>query len=101
MDDIMSGIAKKVKDTLEDVKDKAVGSSENTREKAEEYTKRTESDPTREYESKEPMSPAKISEHEPTAVKRDDTQSTRPTSVEDAKERLRRSGMTEGTAGST
>jgi hemerythrin-like domain-containing protein len=76
MDNIMSGIAKKVKDTLEDVKDKAVDSSENTREKAEEYTKRTESDLTREYESKEPMSPAKISEHEPTTVKREHTVNT-------------------------
>jgi hypothetical protein len=101
MNNTMSGIAKKVKDTLEDVKDKTIGSSENTRERAEEYTKQTESDPTREYESKEPMSPAKISEHEPTAVKRENTQSTQSTSVEDAKERLRRSGMTEGTAGST
>jgi hypothetical protein len=97
----MSSIAKKVKDTLEDVKDKAVGSSESTRGKAEAHTRQTESDPTIEYESKEPMSPAKISEHEPTAVKRENTQSTQSTSVEDAKERLRRSGMTEGTAGST
>ena len=97
----MSSIAKKVKDTLEDVKDKAVGTSESTREKAEEHTRQTESDSTREYGSKEPMSPAKISEHEPTAVKRENTQSTQSTSVEDAKERLRRSGMTEGTAGST
>jgi hypothetical protein len=28
-------------------------------------------DPTKEYDEKEPMSPAKIKEHEPTAVKRD------------------------------
>ena len=97
----MSGIAKKVKDTLEEVKDKTIGTSEHTREGAENYTKQTESDPTREYESAEPMSPAKISEHEPTAVKREDTQSTQSTSVEDAKEKLRRSGMTQGTAGST
>ena len=47
------------------------------------------------------MSQAKISEHEPTAVKRENTETSKPTSVEDAKERLRRSGMTEGTAGST
>jgi hypothetical protein len=97
----MTSIAKKVKDTLEDVKDKAVGSSEKTREKAGEYTKETESDPTREYESAEPMSPAKISEHEPTAVRRENTSSTGSSSVEEAKEKLRRSGMTEGTAGST
>jgi hypothetical protein len=28
-------------------------------------------DPTKEYDEKEPMSPAKIKEHEPTAVSRD------------------------------
>ena len=50
----MSGIAKKVKDTLEEVKDKTIGTSEHTREEAENYTKQTESDPTREYESAEP-----------------------------------------------
>ena len=97
----MSSIAKKVKDTLEDIKDKAVGTSEHTGEKVEDYTKQTGNDSTREYESKEPMSPAKISELEPTAVKRENTETSKPTSVEDAKERLRRSGMTEGTAGST
>lgn len=98
----MTNIAKKVKDTLEDVKDKAISTSEHTQEKVEDYTKQTASDPNREYESNEPMSPAKISEHEPTAVRRDNAETSQPpTSVEDAKERLRRSGMTEGTAGST
>jgi hypothetical protein len=99
---MMSSIAKKVKDTLEDVKDKTVGSLENTRGRTEEHTGQNQSDPTKEYESKEPMSPAKINEHEPTAVRRDNTQSSsQPSSTEDAKEKLRRSGMTEGTAGST
>ena len=98
----MRSIAKKVKETLKDVKDKAVGTSEHTKEKLEDYTKQIESDHTREYESKDPMSPAKIGEHEPTAVRRENTETSQPpTSVEDAKERLRRSGMTEGTAGST
>ena len=58
-------------------------------------------DPTKEYEANEPMSPAKIKEHEPTAVKRDNTSSSSSSSGQDPKERLRRSGMTEGTAGST
>jgi hypothetical protein len=98
----MTNIAKKVKDTLGDVKDKAVGTSEHTGEKAENYVKQTESDTTREYEANEPMSPAKIKEHEPTAVRRqDNTSSSSSTSGQDPKERLRRSGMTEGTAGST
>src|SRR4051812_6835807 len=100
----MTNIAKKVKDTLGDVKDKAVGTSEHTGEKAENYVKQTESDTTREYEANEPMSPAKIKEHEPTAVRRQDntsSSSSSSSSGQDPKERLRRSGMTEGTAGST
>jgi hypothetical protein len=57
---------------------------------------------TREYTVNEPMSPAKIKEHEPTAVRRqDNTSSSSSSSGQDPKERLRRSGMTEGTAGST
>ncbi|PWU78619.1 MAG: hypothetical protein DLM72_21615 [Candidatus Nitrosopolaris wilkensis] len=34
----------------------------------------TKSDSTREYETREPMSPAKIKEHEPTAVKSEITE---------------------------
>src|SRR4029079_4880066 len=57
---------------------------------------------TREYTTNEPMSPAMIKEHEPTAVRRqDNTSSSSSSSGQDPKERLRRSGMTEGTAGST
>jgi hypothetical protein len=62
-------------------------------------------DPLTEYREKEPMTPAKIKEHEPTAVKRDtsDVNIVEPgkqsTSTEDAKEKARRSGMTKGTAG--
>ena len=60
-------------------------------------------DPLKEYDEKEPMSPAKIKEHEPTAVKRDtedqnigETGSSNP---DEAREKARRSGMTKGTAG--
>jgi hypothetical protein len=96
----MSDIAKKVKDKIVDVKDKAVGSDD--KEKQTGYTSSTENDPTKEYEASEPMSPAKIKEHEPTAVRRDGSSSSgSTTSSQDPKERLRRSGMTEGTAGST
>jgi hypothetical protein len=62
-------------------------------------------DPLTEYREKEPMTPAKIKEHEPTAVKRDtsDVNIVEPgkqsTSTEDAKEKARRSGMAKGTAG--
>jgi hypothetical protein len=61
--------------------------------------------PTKEYDEKEPMSPAKIKQHEPTAVRRDpsDQKIIEPgqerASAEDAKEKARRSGMTKGTAG--
>ena len=58
---------------------------------------------TREYTVNEPMSPAKIKEHEPTAVRKLDntsSSSSSSSSGQDPKERLRRSGMTEGTAGS-
>jgi len=62
-------------------------------------------DPTKEYRSKEPMTPAKIKEHEPTAVKRDpsDQEIVSESEVggnpEEAREKARRSGMTKGTAG--
>jgi hypothetical protein len=66
-------------------------------------------DSTKEYDEKEPMSPAKIREHEPTAVSRDASDQKiveggggggqTGTSSEEAKEKARRSGMTKGTAG--
>jgi hypothetical protein len=63
-------------------------------------------DPLTGYREKEPMTPAKIKEHEPTAVKRDpsDQKIAGPgqqgdTSPEEAREKARRSGMTKGTAG--
>jgi hypothetical protein len=62
-------------------------------------------DPLKEYRKNEPMTPAKINEHEPTAVKRDQrdqkfgSQNEAGTDVEQARERARRSGMTKGTAG--
>jgi hypothetical protein len=62
-------------------------------------------DPLKEYDEKEAMTPAKIKEHEPTAVKRDpsDQKIVEPgqeaANPEEAKEKARRSGMTKGTAG--
>src|SRR3954451_144698 len=98
----MSDIAKKVKDKIVGLKDKAVGSDNKENEVS--YTSSTKRNPTREYTANEPMSPAKIKEHEPTAVRRQDntsSSSSSSSSGQDPKERLRRSGMTEGTAGST
>lgn len=43
----MTDIAKKVKETLEDIKDKAIGIEHAAREKTEDYTNYKENDPTR------------------------------------------------------
>jgi hypothetical protein len=57
------------------------------------------------YREKEPMTPAKIKEHEPTAVKREMTEKIIEKGQQDAKnsdearEKGRRSGMTKGTIG--
>jgi hypothetical protein len=61
-------------------------------------------DPLKEYRDKEPMTPAKEREHEPTAVKREMTERiTEPgqtgTNPEEAREIARSKGMAKGTAG--
>lgn len=62
-------------------------------------------DSTKEYRSKEPMSPAKIKEHEPTAVRRDSSDQKiaeggqTGTNPEQAREIARSKGMAKGTAG--
>ena len=118
----MSGIKDKVKEKVTGAKDKVMGSSdENTSSESstsssgqgrqfEEGGTGTEAgrkdDPLTSYRDKEPMTPAKIKEHEPTVVKRDpsDQKIVEPgqqegTSTEEAREKARRSGMTKGTAG--
>jgi hypothetical protein len=103
----------KVTDVAEKGKDKVVGTTENVsdtvRGKAHEEGlagtgANTYKDPTREYDEKEPMSPAKIIEHEPTAVKREMTErivepGQHGSDPEKAREIARRSGMAKGTAG--
>jgi hypothetical protein len=93
----MSKITEKVKEKVKDVKDKVVGAKDD-------IEKDTGYDSTKEYEASEPMSPAKIKEHEPTAVKREMTEKIteggkRATNTEEAREKARSSGMTKGTAG--
>jgi hypothetical protein len=60
-------------------------------------------EPLKEYDEKEPMSPAKIKEHEPTTVERDSSDQnigeTGSSNSQEAREKARRSGMTKGTAG--
>lgn len=95
----MGELTKKIKDTLHGAKDTATGKDSGTSRTSTEST-----DPLTEYESSEPMTPAKIKEHEPTAVKREMTEKiTEPgrvaTDPEEAAERARKKGMTKGTAG--
>jgi len=129
----MSKIVDKVKKTVTDAKDKVkdvgdkakdtVNDTSNDRYSTKERTSYSsrgtgayeqgaagtdtgiKDDPLTSYRDKEPMTPAKIKEHEPTAVKREMTEkiveagqqgSTNP---EQAKEIARRSGMAKGTAG--
>ena len=62
-------------------------------------------DPLKESRSKEPMTPAKINEHEPTAVKRDRSdqkivdEGKTGKNPEEAREIARSKGMAKGTAG--
>ena len=96
----MGKLTDKVKDALTGAKDSVIGTEENV------DNRQSESNPLNEYESKEPMTPAKIKEHEPTAVEREMTENIAEsgqvgTNPQDAAERARRSGMTKGTAGAT
>ncbi|HZA64221.1 MAG TPA: hypothetical protein VE573_15200 [Nitrososphaeraceae archaeon] len=115
-----------IKDKLKGVKDKVVGAGEGTKDTVtgsnqedtstsggtgayEEGAPGTErgrkDDPLTSYREKEPMTPAKIKEHEPTAVRRDsgDQKIVEPgqtgTNPEEAAEIARKKGMAKGTAG--
>ena len=115
-----------IKDKLKGVKDKVVGAGEGTKDTVtgsnqddtstsggtgayEEGAPGTEKgrkdDPLTSYREKEPMTPAKIKEHEPTAVRRDsgDQKIVEPgqtgSNPEEAAEIARKKGMAKGTAG--
>src|ERR671938_315819 len=121
-----------IKDKLKGVKDKVVGAGEDAkdtvagrdRDEDNRYASSTSAgtgayeegapgtergrkdDPLTSYREKEPMSPAKIKEHEPTAVRRDPSDQriaepgqTTGTSSEEAAEIARKKGMAKGTAG--
>jgi hypothetical protein len=95
---IMGELTKKIKETVKGAKDTIIG--EDTDKTGTSGTR----DPLTEYESSEPMTPAKIKEHEPTAVKREMTEKiTEPgqvgTNPEEAAERVRKKGMAKGIAG--
>jgi hypothetical protein len=119
----VTGAKDKVKDVGEGAKETMTGSTDETyttKERASSSSRGTgtyeegapgtdtgrKDDPLTSYRDKEPMTPAKIKEHEPTAVKREMTEKiTEPgqqrasSSSEKAKEIARKSGMAKGTAG--
>jgi hypothetical protein len=109
----MTKITDKVKEKVKEVKDKVVETKDKVADTTKDTIKdtrgagtnvSTKSDSTKQYETREPMSPAKIKEHEPTAVKREMTEKItqggkRATNSEEAKETARRSGMAKGTVG--
>ncbi len=122
----MGNIADKVKEKVMGAKEKVTDTTKETKDKIsdtklnannnnqgertfEEGGPGTETgrkdDPLTQYREKEPMTPAKIKEHEPTAVKREMTEhivesGKEVPNPEAAKERARRSGMAKGTVGS-
>jgi hypothetical protein len=110
-----------IKDKLKGVKDKVMGAGEDAKDTVtgdtsasggtgayEEGAPGTErgrkDDPLTSYRDKEPMTPAKIKEHEPTAVKREMSERITEggqtgTNPEEAAEIARKKGMAKGTAG--
>ena len=100
-----------IKEKLKEVKDKVLGAGEDAKDTVtghDEDRITTEAgqkdDPLASYQDKEPMTPAKIKEHEPTAVKREMTErivepGQTGTNSEEGAEIARKKGMAKGTAG--
>jgi hypothetical protein len=107
----MSDFTNKLKEKAKEAKDKVLGAGESAKDTVtghddERYTAKggQKDDPLTSYEDKEPMTPAKIKEHEPTAVKREMTEKIAEpgqtgTNSEEAAEIARKKGMAKGTAG--
>jgi hypothetical protein len=107
----MSDFTDKLKEKAKEAKDKVLGAGERAKDTVtghddERYIAKggQKDDPLTSYEDKEPMTPAKIREHEPTAVKREMTEKIAEpgqtgTNPEDAAEIARKKGMAKGTAG--
>ena len=99
-----------IKDKLKDVKDKVLGAGEEAKDTVTGHDEDRYStgagqkdDPLTSYRDKEPMTPAKIKEHEPTAVKREMTEKIGKsgTDAQEAAETARKKGMAKGTAGAS
>jgi hypothetical protein len=97
-----------IKDKLKGVKDKVLGAGEEAKDTVTGHDEEGYStgagqkdDPLTSYREKEPMTPAKIKEHEPTAVKREMTEKIGQgeANPDEAAEIARKKGMAKGTAG--
>ena len=109
----LTKITDKLKEKVKDAKDKVIETKDKVTDTTKETIRGTDAagtkvssrtDSTRGYQDKEPMSPAKLKENEPTAVKREMTEKIieggkTSTDSEKVKELARKSGMAEGTAG--
>ena len=107
----MSDFTDKLKEKAKEAKDKVLGAGESAKDTVtghDEDRITTEAgqkvDPLTSYRGKDPMTPAKIKEHEPTAVKREMTERIAEpgqtgTNSEEAAEIARKKGMAKGTAG--
>jgi hypothetical protein len=107
----MSDFTGKLKEKAKEAKDKVLGAGEDAKDTVTGHDEDRittdagqKDDPLTSYRDKEPMTPAKIKEHEPTAVKRDMTERIAEpgqtgTNSEEAAEIARKKGMAKGTAG--
>jgi hypothetical protein len=106
----MSDFTDKLKEKAKEAKDKVLGAGESAKDTVTGDEDRIttdagqKDDPLTSYRDKEPMTPAKIKEHEPTAVKREMTERIAEpgqtgTDSAEAAEIARKKGMAKGTAG--
>jgi hypothetical protein len=107
----MSDFTDKLKEKAKEAKDKVLGAGESAKDTVAGYDQdrvTTEAgqkeDPLTSYGDKEPMTPAKIKENEPTAVKREMTERIAEpgqtgTNSDEAAEIARKKGMAKGLAG--
>jgi hypothetical protein len=107
----MSDFTDKLKEKAKEAKDKVLGAEESAKDTVAGYDQdrvTTEAgqkeDPLTSYRDKEPMTPAKIKENEPTAVKREMTERIAEpgqtgTNSDEAAEIARKKGMAKGLAG--
>ncbi|MFZ0698456.1 MAG: hypothetical protein WAM88_15080 [Nitrososphaeraceae archaeon] len=107
----MSDFTDKLKEKAKEAKDKVLGAGEDAKDTVTGYDQDRvttaagqKEDPLTSYRDKEPMTPVKIKENEPTAVKREMTERIAEpgqtgTNSDEAAEIARKKGMAKGLAG--